>query len=35
MDVPVGEELIGRVVDPLGQPVDGRGPINITKTSSY
>ena len=31
MDVPVGEELIGRVVDPLGQPVDGRGPINITK----
>ena len=31
MDVPVGEDLIGRVVDPLGQPVDGRGPINITK----
>ena len=31
MDVPVGEELIGRVVAPLGQPVDGRGPINITK----
>lgn len=31
MDIPVGEELIGRVVDPLGQPVDGRGPINITK----
>ena len=31
MDVPVGEELIGRVVDPLGQPVDWRGPINITK----
>ena len=31
MDVPVGEELIGRVVDPLGQPVDGRGPINYTK----
>ena len=31
MDVPVGEELIGRVVDPLGQPVDGRGPINTTK----
>lgn len=31
MDVPVGEELIGRVVDPLGQPVDGCGPINITK----
>ena len=31
MDVPVGKELIGRVVDPLGQPVDGRGPINYTK----
>lgn len=31
MDVPVGEELIGRVVDPLGLPVDGRGPINSTK----
>ena len=31
MDVPVGEELIGRVVDPLGQSVDGRGPINTTK----
>ena len=30
-DVPVGEELIGRVVDPLGQPVDGRGPVNTTK----
>ncbi|AME09990.1 ATP synthase subunit alpha [Gemella sp. oral taxon 928] len=31
MDVPVGEELIGRVVDPLGQPVDGRGPVNTNK----
>lgn len=31
MDVPVGEELIGRVVNPLGQPVDGRGPINTDK----
>src|SRR5256714_552598 len=27
MSVPVGEELIGRVVDPLGRPLDGRGPI--------
>ena len=34
MDVPVGEELIGRVVDPLGQPVDGRGPVNTTKRRS-
>jgi F-type H+/Na+-transporting ATPase subunit alpha len=27
MSVPVGEALIGRVVNPLGQPVDGKGPI--------
>ena len=27
MSVPVGDALIGRVVDPLGQPVDGKGPI--------
>ncbi|KKB36531.1 F0F1 ATP synthase subunit alpha [Bacillus thermotolerans] len=32
MEVPVGEELIGRVVNSLGQPVDGLGPINATKT---
>ncbi|HCN61101.1 MULTISPECIES: F0F1 ATP synthase subunit alpha [Mammaliicoccus] len=32
MEVPVGEELIGRVVDPLGQPLDGQGPINTSKT---
>lgn len=32
MEVPVGEELIGRVVNPLGQPVDGMGPINTTKS---
>jgi len=31
MSVPVGEALIGRVVDPLGRPLDGRGPI-ITDT---
>jgi F-type H+-transporting ATPase subunit alpha len=28
MSVPVGDELIGRVVDPLGRPLDGRGPID-------
>ncbi len=28
VEVPVGEELIGRVVNPLGQPLDGKGPIN-------
>lgn len=32
MEVPVGEELIGRVINPLGQPVDGRGEINTTRT---
>jgi F-type H+-transporting ATPase subunit alpha len=32
MEVPVGEALIGRVVNALGQPVDGMGPINTTKT---
>ena len=32
MEVPVGEELIGRVVNPLGQPVDGLGEIKTTKT---
>jgi len=28
LEVPVGPELIGRVVDPLGRPIDGLGPIN-------
>ena len=32
MEVPVGPELIGRVVNPLGMPVDGLGPINTTKS---
>ncbi|HWO98601.1 MAG TPA: F0F1 ATP synthase subunit alpha [Bacillus sp. (in: firmicutes)] len=32
MEVPVGEALIGRVVNSLGQPVDGLGPIETTKT---
>lgn len=31
MEVPVGEAMIGRVVNALGQPVDGRGPINATE----
>jgi len=30
-EVPVGEALIGRVVDALGNPIDGKGPINTTK----
>jgi len=28
VEVPVGEALLGRVVDPLGKPIDGKGPIN-------
>ena len=32
MEVPVGEELIGRVVDGLGRPVDGRGPLLTSHT---
>ena len=32
IEVPVGDELIGRVVDALGRPLDGKGPIRTTKT---
>jgi len=32
MSVPVGDAMIGRVVNPLGQPIDGKGPIKSTKT---
>ncbi|GAK14490.1 F0F1 ATP synthase subunit alpha [Geomicrobium sp. JCM 19039] len=32
MEVPVGEELLGRVVNPLGQPIDGQGPAGTVKT---
>ena len=31
MEVPVGPELVGRVVNPLGQPIDGKGPINAKR----
>ena len=31
MSVPVGEGLLGRVIDPLGQPLDGLGPIEATE----
>ena len=31
ISVPVGEELIGRVVDPLGRPIDGKGEIKVKK----
>ena len=32
IEIPVGDALIGRVVDPLGRPLDGKGPINTTGT---
>jgi F-type H+-transporting ATPase subunit alpha len=31
LDVPVGPELMGRVVDSLGSPIDGKGPVNTTE----
>ncbi len=33
LEVPVGEGLLGRVVNALGQPIDGKGPINTSGTS--
>ena len=34
IEVPVGDALIGRVVDPLGRPLDGKGPVATTGTRS-
>jgi F-type H+/Na+-transporting ATPase subunit alpha len=31
MDVPVGDGLLGRVIDPLGRPLDGNGPVAISR----
>ena len=33
LEVPVGRELLGRVVDALGNPIDGKGPINAKESS--
>ena len=33
LEVPIGEALLGRVVDSLGQPIDGKGPIETTETA--
>ncbi|OGT91898.1 MAG: F0F1 ATP synthase subunit alpha [Gammaproteobacteria bacterium RIFOXYA12_FULL_61_12] len=33
LEVPVGEALLGRVVDALGNPIDGKGPINTAESS--
>src|SRR3981081_3468132 len=32
LEIPVGEELLGRIVDPLGNPLDGKGEINTGAT---
>jgi F-type H+/Na+-transporting ATPase subunit alpha len=32
LEIPVGEELLGRIVDPLGHPLDGKGEINTSET---
>jgi len=32
LDIPVGEALLGRIVDPLGNPLDGKGEIETTET---
>lgn len=34
LEVPVGPELLGRVVDALGNPIDGKGPLNTKKTDA-
>jgi len=34
LEVPVGPELLGRVIDPLGNPLDGKGPIKAKQTGS-
>jgi F-type H+-transporting ATPase subunit alpha len=32
LEIPVGEELLGRIVDPLGRPLDGKGEVNTSET---
>ena len=32
LEIPVGEEMLGRIVDPLGNPLDGKGDINTSET---
>ena len=32
LQVPVGDEMLGRVIDPLGNPLDGQGPIQASET---
>ena len=35
LSIPVGDALLGRVVDPLGRPIDGKGPLDDSKISGY
>jgi len=32
LEIPVGEHLLGRIVDPLGQPLDGKGEVDTSQT---
>ncbi|HWC25312.1 MAG TPA: F0F1 ATP synthase subunit alpha [Solirubrobacteraceae bacterium] len=32
LEIPVGEELLGRIIDPLGNPLDGKGDVNTSRT---
>ena len=32
LSIPVGDAMLGRVIDPLGEPIDGKGPISATET---
>src|SRR5918998_855840 len=32
LEIPVGDELLGRIIDPLGRPLDGKGDINLAET---
>src|ERR671917_1886750 len=32
LEIPVGDELLGRIVDPLGNPLDGKGDVTTSKT---
>src|SRR5690242_5838035 len=32
LEIPVGDELLGRIVDPLGRPLDGKGDVNTSET---
>src|ERR1039457_7436669 len=32
LEIPVGEQMLGRIVDPLGRPLDGKGAISVEQT---